>query len=263
MSFFWIYDLPNWVLALLTLLVFCGLSTAGLLASRAPVRRFFGPPPGHNDVVSYYLGAFGVFYGLTIGLIAVATWQNLGDRENLVQQEASALRVLDQGVAWYPEPARSELHRRLLAHVTVVIEQEWPAQARGEVPEEGSRPIDEVGGVLTAFEPTTAGQQALHAEALRAYSEYVHQRRNRLFTVTEGLPAAVWWVLLIGAALNIGLTYLFSVERLGAHVVLTLALSALVALLIFLIAAMDHPFRGEFSVAPDPFVVVRQQMLTM
>jgi hypothetical protein len=30
----------------------------------------------------------------------------------------------------------------------------------------------------------------------------------------------------------------------------------------FLIAAMDHPFLGEFSVGPDAFVALRQQMPT-
>ena len=77
-------------------------------------------------------------------------------------------------------------------------------------------------------------------------------RRERLFSVGTGLPAVVWWVLLIGAALNIALTYLFSVERLGAHLLLTLALTVFVALLIFLIAAMDHPFRGSSRSAPTP-----------
>ena len=37
---------------------------------------------------------------------------------------------------------------------------------------------------------------------------------------------------------------------------------AFVALLVFLIAAMDHPFLGEFSVGPDAFVALRQQMPT-
>jgi hypothetical protein len=46
------------------------------------------------------------------------------------------------------------------------------------------------------------------------------------------------------------------------HLLLTLALAAFVALLIFLIAAMDHPFLGEFSVGPDAFVALRRQMLT-
>jgi Protein of unknown function (DUF4239) len=260
MSFFWIYDLPNWLLGLLTVLVFAGLSTAGLLASRPLVRRSFGPPPGQNDVVSYYLGAFGVFYGLTIGLIAVATWQNLNDLDGLVNRGASALRVLERDASWYPEPEQSELHRRLLAHVTFVIEQEWPAQARGEALDGGSRLLVDLGRSLTAFEPESEGQKALHAETLRAYSRYVELRRERLFRVATGLPPVVWYVLLIGAALNIVLTYFFSVGRMGAHVLLTLALSAFVALLIFLIAAMDHPFRGDFSVGPDAFRAVRQQM---
>ena len=262
MSLFWIYDLPNWLLGLLTVLLFAGLAAAGLVATRPAVRRVFGPPPGHNDVVSYYLGAFGVFYGLTIGLIAVATWQNYADLDGLVNREAAALRVLDRGVAAYPEPARGELQRRLLAYATVVIEQEWPAQSRGEAPEGGTRLLTEFGRPLAAFEPATAGQQALHAEALRAFSRYVELRRERVFSVGTGLPAVVWWVLVLGAALNIGLTYLFSVERLGAHLLLTLALTVFVALLIFLIAAMDHPFRGEFSVGPDAFRALRQQMLT-
>jgi hypothetical protein len=262
MSFLWIYDLPNWLLGVLMVLVITGLSAAGLVASRPSVRRVFGPPPGHNDVVSYFLGAFGVFYGLTIGLIAVASWQNLADLEGLVNREASALRVLDRAVVWYPEPARSQLQRLLVVYVDNVIEGEWPAQTRGESPESGNPLLADFGQALAAFEPATAGQQALHAETLDALNHYVELRRERLFSVGTGLPEVVWWVLVLGAILNIGLTYLFAVERLGVHLLLTLALAAFVALLIFLIAAMDHPFLGEFSVGPDAFVALRQQMPT-
>ena len=260
MSFLWIYDLPNWLLGVLTVLVVTGLSAAGLVASRPYVRRVVGPPPGYNDVVSYFLGAFGVFYGLTIGLIAVASWQNLADLEGLVNEEASALRVLDRAVILYPEPSRSQLHRLLVVYVDNVIEDEWPAQTRAEAPESGSPLLADFGRALADVEPATAGQQALHAETFQALNHYVELRRERLFSVGTGLPEVVWWVLVLGAALNIGLTYLFAVERLGVHLLLTLALAAFVALLVFLIAAMDHPFLGEFSVGPDAFVALRQQM---
>ena len=260
MSFLWIYDLPNWLLGLLMVLVVTGLAAAGLVASRPHVRRVVGPPPGYNDVVSYYLGAFGVFYGLTIGLIAVASWQNLADLEGLVNEEAAALRVVDRGVLGYPEPARGQLQRLLVVYVDHVIAQEWPAQTRGEAPEGGSPLLADFGQALAGFEPATVGQLALHAATLQALNHYVELRRERLFSVGTGLPAVVWWVLLLGAALNIALTYLFAVERLGVHLLLTLALAAFVALLIFLIAAMDHPFLGEFSVGPDAFVALRRQM---
>src|SRR5262249_37635432 len=79
------------------------------------------------------------------------------------------------------------------------------------------------------------------------------QRRLRLQAVGTGLPASLWSVVLIGAFLNIALTYLFWVENRPLHALLVGILATFVGLLIFLTAAMDNPFRGEFSVSPDVF----------
>src|SRR3954470_6220046 len=121
MSFNWMYDLPGWLLCVLMLVLCVGGAVLGLVATRAPARRLFGRPPGHNDVVSYYMGAFGVFYGLTLGLIAVAAWQNYTEVDKLVAQEAAALRVLHANVAWYPQAERAELHQGLLVYIDFVI----------------------------------------------------------------------------------------------------------------------------------------------
>ena len=199
MSFYWIYDVPNWLLGLLLVALFAGGAAGGLLATRGLARRLYGPPPGANDVVSYYLGAFGVFYGLTLGLIAVASWQNFTDLDRLVAEEAAALRVLDRGAGWYPPPTRGVLRGRLLEYAGFVIDEEWPAQRRGEVLEAAQARLTAIEEPLVAFEPATAGQQAAHAEALRAYARYLELRRERAFGATAtGLPAVVWYVLLAG-----------------------------------------------------------------
>jgi hypothetical protein len=44
-------------------------------------------------------------------------------------------------------------------------------------------------------------------------------------------------------------------------VFLTALMASLLGLLVFLIVAMDHPFRGTFSVGPDAFVIVRDQLM--
>ncbi len=60
-------------------------------------------------------------------------------------------------------------------------------------------------------------------------------------------------MVLIGALFNGILTYLFWVENLWLHAILVAILAVFIALLIFLTAAMDNPFRGEFSVSSDAF----------
>ena len=42
MSFYWIYDLPNWILCLLIVVVTVGLAVLGLLITRPFVTRLVG-----------------------------------------------------------------------------------------------------------------------------------------------------------------------------------------------------------------------------
>ena len=78
-SFYWVYDIPNWLFCLLTILVFVGFGVIGLLPSRGWVRRQHRINHSHNDIVGYYLAAVTVFYGITLGLVAVGTWTTYSD----------------------------------------------------------------------------------------------------------------------------------------------------------------------------------------
>jgi hypothetical protein len=79
--------------------------------------------------------------------------------------------------------------------------------------------------------------------------------------VGTGLPASLWSVVLIGGLLDIALTYLFWVENRKLHALLVALLATFIGLLIFLTAAMDNPFRGEFSVSPASFQTVLDNVM--
>jgi len=74
----------------------------------------------------------------------------------------------------------------------------------------------------------------------------------RLFSVHTGIPAVMWYVVIAGAVINVALVLLFDM-RLVTHLVLGGLLSAYLGTMIFLIAAMDNPFRGEVSISTEPF----------
>jgi hypothetical protein len=105
---------------------------------------------------------------------------------------------------------------------------------------------------LIRFEPKTPGQEILHAEALRQFNAYLEARRMRLFSVTTSIPAVMWSVVLIGALMNIALIWMFDMKIIN-HLFLGGILSAFMGLMIFLIASLDNPFRGELSISAAPF----------
>ncbi len=261
MNFYWIYDIPNWTLFLLIVATFVALSLAGLFATRPVVRKLYGPTTHYNDIVSYFFAGIGVFYGLALGLIAVATWENYTDIDGVVGTEAAAVASFYRDLDGYPQPLRGRLEGMMRDYVKFVIEREWPAHKQGIALEDGDVLLDRLEDEVMNFEPTKEREKILQGEVLRSLDTVQEQRRMRLQAVPTGLPAALWSVVLIGAVLNIVLTYLFWVDHLSVHAMLVSILAIFIALLIFLTAAMDNPFRGEFSVSADAYQTVLDNVM--
>jgi hypothetical protein len=60
-------------------------------------------------------------------------------------------------------------------------------------------------------------------------------------------------VLFVGAFIVTVLTWLLVIDNKKLDVAVNVLCGVLLGSLIFLIAAMDNPFRGEFSVSSEPF----------
>jgi hypothetical protein len=204
-----------------------------------------------------------LFYGITLGLVAVGTWQAYSDVDTKVDQEASALAMLYRDVSNFPEPNRSELQADLREYTRRVIDVVWPLQRRGIAPQSAAGAVYTIQTHLAAFEPVSEGQKTMHAEACREFSRVVELRRTRLKSVTSGLPASLWVVLLVGAVVNIAVTWFFHMRSESMHFWMTVMFSGVLGLLIYLLAALDNPFRGQISVGPQAFEMVYDQLMKL
>lgn len=251
----WLYEIPTFWLGVIIVGIFLILSLAGLRLTRPWARRHCN---AYNDLANYYIAAVGVFYALLVGLIAVATWEDYTDVESIVSSEAVTIADLYRDMEGYPPELRTDLRERLRLYVHHVIDEEWPAQQRGVEPKTHIRGVTELSQRLATFEPQTPGQQILHAECLSQFNSFLTARRQRLEAVDSGLPGVMWAVMLIGAAITIGMTYFLWTDNLKVHSLLTASFAAIVGLVIFLILVLDQPLVGRVSVDPGNF----QEVLT-
>lgn len=258
--FYWIYDIPSPQLAVMITAAFVGFSWVGAVFIRPILRAFLKRRADLNDLVGYMLSCFGVFYGLLLGLLAVAAYQNYTSVETVVSKEAATLSALIQDVKSYPEPERKNLIWLLRDYSRYVVKYAWPLQRRGIVPEEGNIRMLAIHEQLAEFEPKTKGQEIIHAEALRQFNNYLEARRLRVFSVTTSIPAVMWIVVLVGALMNIALVWLFDM-KLVSHMFLGGFLAAFMGLMIFLIASLDNPFRGEISISSQPFEEIHKSLM--
>lgn len=258
--FYWIYDYPSLYMGILFSFVFAALMWVSIGLFRRFLRSWFHKERGANDMVSFAFSNFFVLYGLLLGLLAVAAYQNFTTVSDIVTKEASSLASLYRDLRGYPEPLRTRLQDELRDYTRYVIDQSWPQQQKGIVGNEGNHRITQFIDELVTFKPSDRREEIIHAEALRHVNDFLEIVRTRVGNVTVGIPTVMWWVVALGSIISIGLIAMMDME-LNVHLILGSGLSAFLGSMIFLIAAMDNPFRGELSVGPEPLEAVYETLM--
>lgn len=261
MNLYWVYDLPNWLFGGLTVGVFVAIGLAGLYLTRSVMSRVHHQVHSHNDIVGFYLAGVTVLYGVSVGLLAIGAWATYSDVQNKIDHEATALGGLYRDVGAYPEPARTVMQDDLRKYTRQVIDVGWPLQQKGIVPNNASGVLNDFQSHFMAFEPQTESQEVLAAETYKAFNELTESRRARLNSVKAEMPGPLWALVLAGAFICIAVSWFFHVERFSMHFCMTILFSSLLALLIFLVAVLDNPYRGKISVTPEALERVYQQVM--
>jgi zinc transporter ZupT len=81
----------------------------------------------------------------------------------------------------------------------------------------------------------------------------------RLYSVKSGLPASMWYVMILGAVLTVAMCWLFEM-RFITQLLLGGILAAYLGTMIYLIVDMNQPFRGDVSITAEPFEVLYRRM---
>jgi hypothetical protein len=255
----WLYDIPTMMLAALFAVVFVGFTWLGIIFVRPFFRLLLRRQLGLNDLVGYILSSHCAFFGLLLGLLAVAAYQNLSDVERTVNREAGYLRSIYRSVTSYPEPVRSQTLPLIREYTRYVIEDAWPQQRRGIVAAEGTSRMNAVQEKLFGFEPQTKALELVHTQTLTQFSAMAEVRRARIQSVDTSIPAMMWYVVLVGTLITILLVWMLDM-RLLPHLLLGGVLAFFLSTVICLIFVMDRPFRGEISVGADAYKAVYDRM---
>ena len=259
--FEFLFDWPLLITGPAIIGTLCLFANGGLLLVRRRVLPRLRIHVEDSEFTGAMMQCVMVFYGLAVALIAVSVWQANSDVSKIISGEASALNALYRDVTSYPEPIRQELQKDLREYTDQIIHGAWPLMRKGKTPTAGFEHMTRFQAALNKFEPATEGQKILHAEALRAYNLLIQARRMRLDAATTSLPGVMWGVIIAGAFISLSASFFFKVEDARLHGVLVTLLAVFMGLVIFMIFALDRPFRGDLGLTPEPYQLIYDQLM--
>jgi hypothetical protein len=257
----WLYEISPLYSAIVMVVLIEIVSLIGLYVTRRWLIRRLHYSDGINDAISGTVQAIGVFYGITVGLIAIGVWNTNSNASDLVSREAASIGALFRDTTGYPSPIREELQMRLHEYTVFTIEKAWPAQQKGQILDGGTKILNAFQTTLFAFNPATPSQTTLHQETLHRYNQLVEYRRLRVDAVNSGLSSVMWAVIWVGAFISISVAYLFRIEDPKFHAILVALMSGFLAMVLFMIVINDRPFYGSVTIKPDAYKLILEKVM--
>ncbi|HYM05030.1 MAG TPA: DUF4239 domain-containing protein [Terriglobales bacterium] len=214
----------------------------------------------HNALIGWQLGILGTTYAVILGFMLYTVWTAFGAADLNVDLEADALRNVYRLAEGLPQQQHLQLESEARDYAKAVIEQDWPAMARDQIPE-GSHEINQaMWRTLMSVKTASPAEFIAEDHALTELSALTEHRRTRLIQSRLRLPVIFWCVLLTGGAVTIFSTSLFGSDNAALHAIQVFSFTLLITLALLAIGDVNLPFQGWVHVSDFAFVRAQQNM---
>ncbi|MFK4869439.1 hypothetical protein ACI3K4_29900 [Streptomyces sp. CSMPJR101] len=246
--------MPEWLVLTLAMLAACGVVVIITLVRhrRAPEDE---DPSETPDVIEYMTMWIGVVYAIVLGLAIAGVWEGRSAAQDHVQAEAVALHEISERARVYPPEIRDRIRDDVNAYVGHVVTTEWKTMADdGDLTDRGTALLQRLREDVTDYEPRTDFEAQAYQPLVDQVTAADQARIARGDSTGATMPGVVWFGLLAGAVVTIGMVFALQIRRTPRELVLAGLFSALIAFLLFLIWDFDSPYNHGAADAAQPFL---------
>ncbi|MFI8521164.1 hypothetical protein ACIGEZ_25590 [Streptomyces sp. NPDC085481] len=218
-------------------------------------------PSETPDVIEYMTMMIGVVYAIVLGLAIAGVWEARSAAQETVRQEAQALHEVSARAQVYPTVVRDRIRGDVDTYVRYVVDEEFPHMTEhGELSEEGTQLLEKVRRSVTDYQPANDFEGQAYQPLVDQVAVADDARGARGQSAGATMPGVVWFGLIIGALVTVGLIFTLQIRRTGREVLLAGLFSALIAFLLFLIWDFDAPFGRGIAATAAPFTDLFPQL---
>ncbi|MEV8092794.1 hypothetical protein [Kitasatospora sp. NPDC085879] len=212
-------------------------------------------PSETPDVIEYITMMIGVVYAIVLGLAIAGVWEARSAAQDEVLNEAQALHEVSARAEVYPADFRARVHGDVDAYVTFVVDTEWRhMRENGEISPRGTELLAKLRQDVASRTPQSDLEAQVYQPIMDRIAAADESRNTRGQSTGPTMPGVVWFGLIVGAVVTVGMVFALQIRRSPRELILAGTFSALIAFLLFLIWDFDDPFGRGVSVSTQPFL---------
>jgi hypothetical protein len=150
------------------------------------------------EVSSQMLGVFASLFGLLLAFVIVIEYQNFGNAQDNVGQEADSLAAITRDSDAFSPAQGDRIRGAIGTYVRAVVADEWPDLRQGHASARAAADVNAISVALLAAKPTSPQATAFYDDSVSQLNQASIAHRNRLSTAVGGAPSLVLTLILVG-----------------------------------------------------------------
>ncbi|GAA3003584.1 DUF4239 domain-containing protein [Kitasatospora albolonga] len=246
--------MSEWVALVIAMAAVCAVVLAVVVLRQRRVGED-DDPSETPDVIEYMTMMIGVVYAIVLGLAIAGVWEARGSAQADALREAQALHEVSARAEVLPAADRDKVRAEVNGYVSFIVDTEWSYMEKHEsLSPEGTEKLAQLRRTVTERAPQTEIENQNYQPMVDRIAAADEARNSRGQNAGPTMPGVVWFGLVAGAVVTVGLLFTLQIRRSGRELFLAAAFSALIAFLLFLIWDFDNPFGRGLSVTAQPFL---------
>jgi Protein of unknown function (DUF4239) len=228
-----------------------------IAAVSAYLIRKYGPDEGraeNNEAAGQVFTIVGGLHAVLVAFVLIALFDAVTQAGESAYREADGLVAASWAADALSPETGDEVRQLARTYAATVIDEEWPSMERGaDVESSGWEQLDRIRKVVADAPAEDEWQVDRKTEAASQLWQVYEAREQRLDAAGGGVSSVVWFVLVVGSVLAIGLPLLFGGPLMRTHVIIVATLAATITLLLYATYQLQNPFGGGAEVSPEAF----------
>jgi hypothetical protein len=224
-------------------------STLLLVRRRAPQGSYFED----GDRAAGVFGVLATGFAVLLGFVVFLAFESFDTSRTGGVTEAQIVAEQFETAQLMPPAVRGRLSGELVCYARTVVHQEWPAMESGTLGS-GYNPWGvAMFQTLKTVEPRSASEQAAYSKWLDQRTDRESARADRLHGAEGVIPAPLWIVLLLSAAVIFIFMLFFadSAERAFVQATMMASVTIVIISTLLLLWFLDNPYHpGAGSLKP-------------
>ncbi len=209
----------------------------------------------HQQFLDAMFSIVGTLVSLILGLLLAAALDHYQNLESIVDAEASGVAEIYRFSRGMPQPTRGKIQALCGRYVNLVVNEEWPAMAKGTICPELLYTLLQLNDEVVRIHPQHDGESNLQAAMLQSLDTVATGRRERILTLYSSRTQLIGPMLIIGSLIVLAFSY-FYVKRISMfHTVVLIGVIAALGGNLALVYWLNKPFEGHWRIQPRSFIL--------